>query len=145
MVDTGVVVTVCECASRGPVLAAMGPGASKGSGEQFLARTLWPRLEEGWLLLAGRMFYGWPDWCAAAGSGADLLWRVKDNVRLPYLELLPGGSYRSVLVRTSAGGRRRDALIEAARLGEDLDPAAKRHRMIMETLVSKSEPFLTLS
>jgi Insertion element 4 transposase N-terminal len=125
-------VTVCECASRAPVLAAMGPSASKGSGEQSLARTLWPRLEEGWLLLADRMFYGWPDWCAAADSGADLLWRVKDNVRLPYLELLPDGSYRSVLVRTSAEGRRRDALIEAARLGQDLDPALARHVRVIE-------------
>lgn len=38
-------VTVCECASRAPVLAAMGPTVSKGSGEQSLARTLWPRLD----------------------------------------------------------------------------------------------------
>ena len=48
-------VTVCECASRAPVLAAMGPTAAKGSGEQSLARVLYPRLEEGWLLLADRV------------------------------------------------------------------------------------------
>ena len=29
-------VTVCECGSRAPVLAAMGPSVSKGSGEQSL-------------------------------------------------------------------------------------------------------------
>ncbi|HEY2592905.1 MAG TPA: hypothetical protein VGK33_03275, partial [Chloroflexota bacterium] len=28
-------------------------------------------LEEGWLLLADRLFYGWDGWCAAADSGAD--------------------------------------------------------------------------
>ena len=54
------------------------------------------------------------DWCAASDSGADLLWRVKDDLRLPYLELLPDGSYRSVLVKTAQPGSRRGALIEAA-------------------------------
>ena len=126
------VVTVCECGSRAPVLAAMGPSAAKGSGEQSLARTLYPRLEEGWLLLADRLFYGWDDWCAAAGSGADLLWRVKDDVGLPVLELLPDGSYRSVLVKTSVKGARRAGLVEAARRGEDLDPGVARHVRVVE-------------
>ena len=125
-------VTVCECGSRAPVLAAMGPSAAKGSGEQSLARTLYPRLEEGWLLLADRLFYGWADWCAAAGSGADLLWRVKDDVGLPFLELLPDGSYRSVLVKTSVKGARRAGLVEAARRGEDLDPSLARHVRVVE-------------
>ena len=125
-------VTVCECGSRAPVLAAMGPSVSKGSGEQSLARTLYPRLEEGWLLLADRLFYNWADWCAAAGSGADLLWRVKEDLKLPFLELLPDGSYRSVLVKTSITGSRRNGLIEAARRGEDLDPALARHIRVAE-------------
>ena len=125
-------VTVCECGSRAPVLAAMGPSAAKGSGEQSLARTLYPRLEEGWLLLADRLFYGWDDWCAAAGSGADLLWRVKDDVGLPVLELLPDGSYRSVLVKTSVKGARRAGLVAAARRGEDLDPGVARHVRVVE-------------
>ena len=125
-------VTVCECASRAPVLAAAGPTVSKGSGEQSLARKLWPRLEPGWLLLADPLFYNWADWCAAADSGAGLLWRVKDDLKLPFLELLPDGSYRSVLVETSVTGRRRDALTEAARRGEDLDPALARHVRVIE-------------
>ncbi|MGH3150635.1 MAG: IS4 family transposase [Streptosporangiaceae bacterium] len=125
-------VTVCECGSRAPVLAAMGPSVSKGSGEQSLARTLYPRLQEGWLLLADRLFYGWADWCAAADSGADLLWRVKDDVGLPFLELLPDGSYRSVLVKTSVKGSRRAGLVEAARGGEDLDPAVARYVRVVE-------------
>lgn len=125
-------VTVCECGSRAPVLAAMGPSAAKGSGEQSLARTLYPRLEEGWLLLADRLFYGWDDWCAAAGSGADLLWRVRDELGLPCLELLPDGSYRSVLMKASLRGARRDGLTGAARRGEDLDPALARHVRVVE-------------
>ena len=125
-------VTVCECGSRAPVLAAMGPSVAKGSGEQSLARTLYPRLERGWLLLADRLYYGWADWCAAADSGADLLWRVKGGVGLPFLELLPDGSWRSVLVQTSVKGARREALVQAARRGEDLDPALARYVRVVE-------------
>ena len=45
------VVTVSECGSHALVLAVMGPAAGgKGSGEQSLARGLYPRLDEDWLL-----------------------------------------------------------------------------------------------
>ena len=124
--------TVAECASHAPVLAAIGPCTSKGSGEQSLARELYPRLEEDWLLIADRNFYNWQDWCAAAGTGAALLWRVKSDLRLPALELLPDGSYRSVLVSPQVKGAARQELIEAARAGEDLDPARARHVRVIE-------------
>src|SRR5882757_5412479 len=43
------VVTVSECGSHAAVAATMGPAAGgKGSGEQALARRLYPGLEEGW-------------------------------------------------------------------------------------------------
>ena len=117
------VVTVSECASRAPVLAAMGPaGSGKGTGEKSMARELYPRLEEDWLLIADRNFYDWDGWRAASGTGAALLWRVKSDIRLPVVELLPDGSYRSVLVRPRTSPRQREALIEAARAGADLDP-----------------------
>ena len=74
-------------------------------GAQSLARELYGRLEEDWLLIADRSFYqvcDWADWCAAADSGAQLLWRVKADLALPVLEILPDGSYRSVLVNPKA-------------------------------------------
>jgi hypothetical protein len=57
------------------------------------------------------------DWCAAADSGAQLLWRVKADMTLPVLELLPDGSYRSVLISPKITGKARHKLIEAARAG----------------------------
>src|SRR5258708_7728304 len=69
------VVTVSECASHAVVDAAMGAVAGKGAGEQSLARKLYRRLEDDWLLIADRNFFNWADWCAAADSGAQLLWR----------------------------------------------------------------------
>ena len=50
------VVTVSECASHAVVDAEIGPITGKGSGEQALARRLYPRLEEDWLLIADRNF-----------------------------------------------------------------------------------------
>ena len=126
-------VTVAECASHAAVLAAIGPaGAGKGTGEQSLARRLYPRLEEDWLLIADRNFYNWQDWCAAADTGAALLWRVKADLSLPVLELLPDGSYRSALVSPQIKGPARQRLVEAARAGEDLDEKKARHVRVVE-------------
>jgi Insertion element 4 transposase N-terminal len=125
------VVTIGECGSHAKVAAQMGPVGGKGSSEQALARRLYPRLEEGWLLVADRGFYNWPDWQAATTTGAALLWRVKADLRLPVLELLPDGSYLSVVARPTLHDKARNRLIATARAGEYLDPAlAMRVRVI---------------
>jgi Insertion element 4 transposase N-terminal/Transposase DDE domain len=126
------VVTVGECASHAAADAEMGGVAGKGAGERSLARKLYRRLEEDWLLIADRNFYGWADWCAAADSGAALLWRVKADLVLPVLDLLPDGSYRSVLVNPKIRGKARQQLIEAARAGDDLDEDRARHVRVIE-------------
>jgi hypothetical protein len=126
------VVTVSECASHAVADAAMGAVAGKGAGEQSLARELYPRLADDWLLIADRNFYNWADWCMAADSGAALLWRVKVDLTLPVLEILPDGSYRSVLVNPKTGPKARKQLIEAARAGEDLDEDRARPVRVVE-------------
>jgi len=126
------VVTIAECASHAPVLAAIGPCVSKGSGEQSLARGLYPRLEEDWLLIADRNFYNWQDWCAAADTGAALLWRVKSDLVLEPLEFLTDGSYLSVLVNPQVKGAARKKIMDAARAGEDLDPRRARYARVVE-------------
>lgn len=114
------VVTVSECGSHAVVGAAM---AGTAVGEQVLARQLWPRLEPDWLLLADRNFFNWADWHAAAAGGTQLVWRVKTAHRLPVLEVLPDGSYQSVLVNPGIHNQRtRARLVEQARAGGALDP-----------------------
>ncbi|MGH3237825.1 MAG: IS4 family transposase [Streptosporangiaceae bacterium] len=114
-------VSISECGSHAVVDAEIGGIAGKGAGEQSLARRLYPRLEEDWLLIADRNFYNWQDWKAAAASGAALLWRVKSDLTLPVLAILPDGSYLSVLVSPTIKGKARQALIGAARAGQDVD------------------------
>jgi hypothetical protein len=53
------VVTISECASHAVVDAEIGGIIGKGSGEQTLARRLYRRLTEDWLLIADRNFYNW--------------------------------------------------------------------------------------
>jgi hypothetical protein len=125
-------VTIGECASHAPVLAAIGPCTSKGSGEQSLARELYPRLEEDWLLIADRNFYNWRDWCTAADTGAALLWRVKADLILEPLEFLTDGSYLSVLVNPKVKGTARAKILEAARAGEDLESDRARYVRVVE-------------
>jgi hypothetical protein len=129
------VVSVSECGSHAVVDAQMGPVAGKGAGEQSLARRLYQRLGEDWLLIADRNFYNWADWCAAADSGAQLLWRVKADLRLPALQVLPEGSYTSVLIDPKIRGKARAALLEAARGGQELDPAQARYVRVVEYTV----------
>jgi hypothetical protein len=126
------VVTISECASHAVVDARIGGVAGKGAGEQSLARPMLRQLAEDWLLIADRNFYNWQDWCAAADTGAALLWRVKSDLRLPVLDLLPDGSYRSVLVSPKIKGKARQQLVEAARRGEVLDEDKARPVRVIE-------------
>jgi len=63
--------------------------------EIALATTMVPHLINGMLCLADRNFFGYKLWRAASATGADLLWRVKNNLRLPREKVLHDGSYLS--------------------------------------------------
>src|SRR3954451_4448334 len=66
-------------------------------GETTLAHAALPALRPGMLCLADRQFFGYALWQAAAATGADLLWRVKHNLRLPRATMLADGSYLTTL------------------------------------------------
>jgi hypothetical protein len=106
--------------------------AGKGAGEQSLARGLYRRLEDDWLLIADRNFFNWAHWCTAADTGAQLLWRVKADLTLPALALLPDGSYSPVLVNPKIRGKAREAVVEAARGGQELDEGHARYVRVVE-------------
>src|SRR5258708_7363593 len=125
-------VTVSECASHAVVATALGAVSAEGSAEKSMSRKLYRRLEEDWLLIADRNFFNWADWCAAADSGAQLLWRVKADLTLPVLDLLPDGSYSSVLINPKVRGKARQALLDAARAGKDLDEDQARYVRVVE-------------
>jgi hypothetical protein len=88
-------VAVVACGTRALLGAALGPVRGPGSGEGILARDLLGRLRKGMLLLADRGFYSYSLWTAAAGAGADLLWRARSDLLLPPVLVLPDGSWLS--------------------------------------------------
>jgi hypothetical protein len=65
------------------------------TGEITLAKAVLPSLKKGMLCLAGRNFFGFELWKLARGTGADLLWRIKKNMRMACEKPLPDGSYLS--------------------------------------------------
>jgi hypothetical protein len=130
------VVTVSECGSHAVVDAAIG---GQAEGEQTLARCLYPRLDREWLLIADRNFYNWADWRLAAGTGAALLWRVKSDLSLPVLDMLPDGSYTALLVNPAVKGKTRARLIERARAGAEPDHERARIVRVIEYQVPDRE------
>ncbi len=76
-------------------------------GETTLCKEVIPFLRKGMLCMGDRNFYGFKMWKEAKETGADLLWRVKKNLRLPCMKRLSDGSYQSK-VYESEKDRRQD-------------------------------------
>ena len=75
--------------------------------ETTLAHTALAALRPGMLCLADRQFFGHALWQSAAGTGADLLWRVKCNLRLPRETVLADGSYLTTVYPSEKDRRHR--------------------------------------
>lgn len=132
--------TVNEVASQAPVLAASGPaGANKDVDERSLARRLYPRFEEDWLVIADRGLYSFADWCLADDTGAALLWRVKSDLSLPVLDALPDDTYLSVVIDPAIRGKARAALLARAGERRPLDPARARYVRVVEYDIANRE------
>jgi hypothetical protein len=69
--------------------------AEYATGETSLARQVVAHLVQGMLCLADRNFFSHSLWKQAGASAADLLWRVKKNMRLDCDKRLADGSYLS--------------------------------------------------
>jgi len=84
------VVALAECGTHAMFDAEVGPYTTS---ETTLARLLVDRLEPGMVLLADRGFTGFALWQQAAATGADLLWRAKNNVTPHPIKVLADGSW----------------------------------------------------
>ena len=114
------VVALAECGTHAFVAAQV---AGYGTGEKTLAQRLYPGLRPDQLLTADRGFYSWAAWDTAAATGAALLWRAPTQLSLPVVRVLPDGTYLSVVMDSAIRGKRREAILAAARDGRDLtDP-----------------------
>lgn len=97
------VVAVAECGTHA-IIDAVAGGCS--TSEIEMSRELAGRLAPGVLLLADRNFYGFRLWQQAAGTGADLLWRVGKRLKPRHLETLVDGSWLAQVSQSSGPGWR---------------------------------------
>lgn len=130
------VVTLTECGTH-VVLAA--EVAAYRVGEPTLAARIHPRLRADELLVADRNFYSFTAWCTAADTGAALVWRAPTGLDLAVVEVLPDGTYLSVLVDPKLHRARRDRVVAAARAGQHPDPDTARVVRVVEYNVTDRE------
>lgn len=112
------VLALGECGSHAIVGAALGPC---NGGERELAEQILPSVQPDMLITADRNFYSFDLWGKFRSTGADLLWRVNSNLRLPVLRWLSDGSYLSVVCRPRIPGRQREELIRRAKRGDEVN------------------------
>ena len=73
--------------------------------ELTLAERVIPSLRKGMLCMADRFFPSYKLWGMAAKTGADLLWRTRQNARLDVEKRLPDGSYLSRIYASTTDRR----------------------------------------
>ena len=81
--------------------------ADYGTGEIALAKTVLAWFRKGMLCLADRQFFGFEFWNRGRSTGADLLWRIKKNLRLACEPRLADGSYLSRIYPSERDWRRK--------------------------------------
>ena len=120
--------------------AQMAPYATN---EITLAHQVAPALQKGMLCLADRFFPGCQLRQAAAQTGADLLWRMRQNARLEIDRRLPDGSYLSRLYLCISDRRDRRKAIIVRTIDyplKDVPDAEPVYRLISTILDPKQAP-----
>lgn len=111
--------------------------------ELTLAEDVVPVLRKGMLCLADRFFPSHKLWQMAAKTGADLLWRTRQNARLEIDKRLPDGSYLSRIYPSTSDRRNERKAIAVRVIDYRLDKipdAEPVYRLITTVLDHKLAP-----
>ncbi len=118
------------------------------TGEISLAKDVLPALRPGMLCLADRNFYGFELWKLGRSTGADLLWRLKKNLRLPCEKRLPDGSYLSRIYPSTKDQRqgKNGVLVRVIEYRlEGLQDAERLYRLLTTILDHEKAPAAELA
>ncbi|MCW5979769.1 MAG: IS4 family transposase [Bryobacteraceae bacterium] len=116
--------------------------------EIALARDVVPALRKGMLCLADRFFPGYKLWRTASQTGADLLWRTRQNARLDVDRRLPDGSYLSRIYASTSDRRNQRSGITVRVIDyrlKDVKDAAPIYRLITTILDPTQAPATELA
>jgi hypothetical protein len=121
------VLGLVECGTRALLAAGFGgTGGTKAASEQALVPTLLGAFTANMLVLADRNFLGFGMVEKCAATGADLLWRVKSDRRLPVTDEFADGSYLSYLSAPGTRGKGRRVPVRVIVYTLDRDPDTGR-------------------
>jgi hypothetical protein len=111
------------------------------SSEAELTEELLPLLKPGMLCLADRNFFSYERWQTARQTGADLLWRVKKNLKLPCLRRLADGSYLSKIYPSDKARRHDEQGVEVRVIEYELvdDPDAEPRYRLLTTILDPAQ------
>jgi hypothetical protein len=125
-------VGLVECGTHALLDAAMG-GLHLGEGS--LAPSLARSLGRGILLLADQGLCGLQLWRALQATGAELVWRCRQDVRLPVLEVFADGSWRSELGQSQPPSRRIAVRVVDYRLDDPGRPGQPEGYRLITTIL----------
>lgn len=114
---------------------------SKFSTSEFnLGKLILEKVKPNMLVLADRLFFNYETWKIGVERGADLLWRIKKNIKLKTIEGLPDGS-SLVKIFPSGKNRRDDSNGIIVRLIEyQIKGKSELYRLITTILDHKEAP-----
>ena len=138
------VAALAECGTHAIFEAVIGPYTTS---ESALSIDLLGRLAPGMVCLADRGFYSFKAWENACRTGADLLWRVKDNLILEPVEELPDGSFLSDVFDSTTDRARRHPVrvrVISYTIEDGRDPAGP-YRLITTLLDHTEAPAAQLA
>lgn len=133
-------VGMAECGTHALLNVSVG---AYNDGEQALAGAVVDALQSGMLCLADRGFYSFSLWNRARATGAELLWRMKSNQRLPVLERFPDGSWRTEIF--ASDDRKRQHGVSARAIEYTVDDPGRaasdtRYRLLTTILDPERAP-----
>ena len=112
-------------------------------GENTLAKDVLGALHKGMLCLTDRGFFGFEMWQLSLATGAQHLWRVKKNLRLPCEKRLADGSYLSRVYRSGSDRRQQRSGITVRVIEYRLDGVADAepiYRLVTSILDPQQAP-----
>jgi Insertion element 4 transposase N-terminal/Transposase DDE domain len=126
------VVGLVECGTHAVVDAAMG---GLHLGESSLAPSLARSLGRGMLLLVDQGLCGLALWRRLQATGAALVWRCRQDVRLPVLEVFGDGSWRSELGQSQPCSKRVAVRVVDYQLDDPGRPGQPEHYRLVTTIL----------
>lgn len=108
--------------------------------EKALAAQVIRQLKPGMLCLADRLFPGYELWKQTRQTGAELLWRIQEKIRLDAIEHFADGSYLSHLYASWDGKRHYGEPIPVRVIDYEVEGHRDRFRLVTSLLDPEAAP-----